>query len=95
MTWSMAIERNHKLSSLYLETTLSDFGFDEDEVENIAQKIINAVNLALPENISWLPEFAELWIWGDSVAELRNTECSFGMEEFTQIFDVIFEQSVY
>lgn len=96
MNWSTPIARNYHLSYDHLISELAAFGYeDEEEIENVAEKIINEVDKALPENISWLPSFAELWIWGESVSDLRENTPEFTMDDFKIIYDNAWENSVY
>lgn len=87
LTVSTAIAQASALSYTELINSLYDCGFEDEEVETVAENIISAVNEALPEDLQWMPSTSEVWVWGDSVEDLRSKDFRFDLDEFKEILN--------
>lgn len=86
-TVSTSIARASALSYAELINSLYDCGFEDEEVETVAENIVSAVNEALPEDLQWMPSTSEVWAWGDSVEELRSKDFGFDLDEFKELLN--------
>lgn len=83
-----AILKGSKLSITELENDLNDFGFEGDELDEVASEIVFEVNRNLPNSLYWMPVFSELW------ADVED-DTRIDIDEFGTILNEAFEKVAY